>query len=256
MEGTFYALTVTGISAVLSRTSHDMTPAIPFHTTHTHHFVYVERGTVLFQRPQQKDVAVTSVLLIPKDTTYRLLGEGNCKLWDIAFDCKETTSKEIFTSDLMFSSMARHCAVMERIFREKEDCWQYQLYEEFYHVLHTLGKNYLGTAHASDPLAYEAQSYLHAHFAEHDCKIEDAAAFCHVTRQHLRNVFLARFEVSPMQYLNQLRISRAKELLCVTSLPLDEVAVQSGFCDQSTFTKAFKEKVGVTPRVFRSTYSV
>jgi AraC-like DNA-binding protein len=52
--------------------------------------------------------------------------------------------------------------------------------------------------------------------------------------------------MSPHEYLVHIRIKRAKALLAQHS-PLLDVALETGFVDQSHLTKHFKRRVGVTP---------
>lgn len=57
--------------------------------------------------------------------------------------------------------------------------------------------------------------------------------------------------LSPHQYLLRRRVEHAK-LLMTRRMPLVEVALQSGFADQSQFTRTFARLVGVTPARYRS----
>ena len=52
-------------------------------------------------------------------------------------------------------------------------------------------------------------------------------------------------------YVVSLRISQAKRLLRTTDLSMGEIAAQTGFSDQSHFTRVFKSKLGTTPTAFR-----
>jgi transcriptional regulator GlxA family with amidase domain len=58
--------------------------------------------------------------------------------------------------------------------------------------------------------------------------------------------------VTPHQYLAAQRIERAKQLLRSTSLTPSEVALSTGFADQSHFTKVFRRIAGTTPGRFRA----
>jgi len=46
-------------------------------------------------------------------------------------------------------------------------------------------------------------------------------------------------------------VRRAKDLLAETDLPLSEIALASGFSDQSHCARRFREQVGVTPSSYR-----
>lgn len=69
--------------------------------------------------------------------------------------------------------------------------------------------------------------------------------------RHLLDVFQARFGRTPMQFLREVRIRRAQDLLLATSLPVSEVAVRTGFRDVTYFDRFFKEQVGMSPGEFR-----
>lgn len=57
--------------------------------------------------------------------------------------------------------------------------------------------------------------------------------------------------VSPINYLIALRIQKAKELMISTDLPLVQIALESGFYDQSHFSNCFVKLVGLTPGEYR-----
>jgi transcriptional regulator GlxA family with amidase domain len=57
--------------------------------------------------------------------------------------------------------------------------------------------------------------------------------------------------VSPHRFVLQTRVDRVKHLLAETELPLAQIAVATGFADQSHFTRRFHQLVGLTPSRFR-----
>lgn len=64
--------------------------------------------------------------------------------------------------------------------------------------------------------------------------------------------FKKTFGISPIAYQQELRISAAKNLLLTTSLRCNEIAAQTGFYDEYSFSKIFKKTEGITPTQFRS----
>lgn len=58
--------------------------------------------------------------------------------------------------------------------------------------------------------------------------------------------------MSPTDYLNHVRISRALELLQVTSLSIAEIASRVGIYDANYFSRLFKKVTGYPPRYFKS----
>ena len=63
---------------------------------------------------------------------------------------------------------------------------------------------------------------------------------------HLARVFAKVTGVPPHTYQLQARLRKATDLLAA-GRPLVEVALETGFCDQSHFQRAFKKKFGITP---------
>jgi AraC family transcriptional regulator len=69
--------------------------------------------------------------------------------------------------------------------------------------------------------------------------------------RHFSRAFREVTGRSPHQYLLHRRVEQAKVLIR-RGLPLAEVAVQCGFCDQSQLSRTFVRQVGTTPGRFRS----
>jgi transcriptional regulator GlxA family with amidase domain len=57
---------------------------------------------------------------------------------------------------------------------------------------------------------------------------------------------------APANYIRNIRLQKAKELLETSDLTISEVAYKSGFQTINHFTKVFKEEYGIPPSVYRS----
>ncbi|WP_308638628.1 helix-turn-helix transcriptional regulator [Paenibacillus silvisoli] len=68
---------------------------------------------------------------------------------------------------------------------------------------------------------------------------------------YLSNTYSKVFNISPMKYLQKIRLSRAMELLLETTLPIREIANSIGYVSNSQFTDFFKKSLGVTPKAYR-----
>ncbi|ROS02015.1 helix-turn-helix protein [Sinobacterium caligoides] len=66
--------------------------------------------------------------------------------------------------------------------------------------------------------------------------------------------FTRQLGQSPQQYLTELKVMRAKEMLFRAEVTLDKIAVDCGFCDKSHFSRQFKRRVGVSPGQYRRQY--
>lgn len=94
------------------------------------------------------------------------------------------------------------------------------------------------------------QDFVSYHYME-DIKVEDLAKSCHISETHLRRVFTSYMKMSPLEYINTVRINTACELLQKTDEPVADIAHKCGFTTNSTFNRNFKQLMGVTPVEWR-----
>ena len=82
--------------------------------------------------------------------------------------------------------------------------------------------------------------------------VADLCAALGTNRNKLTALFRARADASPMEYLSQLRLRRARVMVLTRDLPLGEIAHRVGYRQQSSFTRAFRQLFGETPRSMRA----
>jgi AraC-like DNA-binding protein len=84
--------------------------------------------------------------------------------------------------------------------------------------------------------------------------IESLALTCGLSIRHFARAFRQSFGVPFYRHLMNLRVSRAKQLLLETDLPLKAIAARIGYADQTTFTECFTREAGSPPGRFRRRY--
>ncbi|MFC5528747.1 helix-turn-helix domain-containing protein [Cohnella yongneupensis] len=82
--------------------------------------------------------------------------------------------------------------------------------------------------------------------------IQDMAGRANLSPSRFRELFKQEFGIPPHQYLLNLRIQHAQELLATTELSQDKIAVYCGFADVHHFSKMFRKRVGRSPGSYRS----
>jgi AraC-like DNA-binding protein len=82
--------------------------------------------------------------------------------------------------------------------------------------------------------------------------LSDIAEHFGYTKQHIVRVFSAKFDMSPVSYIEKLRLSYSLALLSDGADPITEVARKSGFPDANYFSRRFKKCFGISPRGYRS----
>ncbi|MBP3633736.1 MAG: AraC family transcriptional regulator [Oscillospiraceae bacterium] len=94
-------------------------------------------------------------------------------------------------------------------------------------------------------------TYIQEHFAEKITLEQIAAAACISTRECLR-CFRSCIQQSPMEYLTQYRIEAASRLLEKTTLPVTEIAMETGWGSSAYFSKIFRKLRGMSPKEYRA----
>lgn len=83
----------------------------------------------------------------------------------------------------------------------------------------------------------------------HDSSLNAAmcASECGISEVYLRKLFVEHMKLAPKQFLIELRLNKAKQLLSEGVLKIGAVASECGFSNQYHFCRLFKERVGMTP---------
>ena len=84
--------------------------------------------------------------------------------------------------------------------------------------------------------------------------VGELAASAHLSPRQLHRKFIETFGNSPQSFILKVRIQAACELLQDGDRLISEVARESGFSDQSSFTQHFRRHLGMTPRRYRQQY--
>jgi AraC family transcriptional regulator len=95
-----------------------------------------------------------------------------------------------------------------------------------------------------------ATSYIQEHLGT-ELPLAAIAKAAGLSPFHFARRFKQATGLAPHQYVVRHRLERARQMLAGTPLTLADVALQSGFCDQSHFTAHFRRQFGITPRRFR-----
>ena len=103
----------------------------------------------------------------------------------------------------------------------------------------------------SDTAVDNCVRYMDAHFRNPNIDIETVCGVAFISVSSLQRAFAKYFGISPKQYLIQLRMNLALELLAENELSAKEIAFACGFTDEKYFSRAFKKKYGYPPSQFR-----
>lgn len=84
-----------------------------------------------------------------------------------------------------------------------------------------------------------------------EISLEMLSSKFHYSKNHIINVFRSEQGMTPIEYMNNLRIQEAESLLEITSDPIVSISEKCGFNNYSHFFRLFKQKNSVSPAKWR-----
>lgn len=227
---------------------------------------YVTRGRGIYQIGERKyPVSEGQFFLIEPDTltfyqadrldpwSYLWIGFGGTDVPGLLYDlglnnCQpvgECTHGEEL-KEIVFSMLRHTKASTENL---------YYLQGQLYHFFAVLAKGIAADEAMDDSREnthlQNAICYIRNHYSQ-KITVEDIARHLALNRSYLYSLFKKNLGISPKEFLTKFRVSRGKELLILTRLSIEEIALDCGYSSALAFGKAFKQTMGMTPSHYRS----
>ncbi len=107
-----------------------------------------------------------------------------------------------------------------------------------------------GEADKADNYVRRATEFILSNYCN-PIKVTDVANYVCINRSYLYTLFKNAMGISPQQFLTTFRITKAQELLELTSLPVESIALSCGYSDPLVFAKSFKQIKKMSPSAYR-----
>lgn len=139
-----------------------------------------------------------------------------------------------------------------------------QAEEQLYHLFQKLIELQSGEYERSNRLHFEKRStrletarrllitrdFLHSNLSS-SITLDDLAKCSALSKNQLLRTFKEYFGQTPFQYLADIRMQKARQLLTYTNIPITEVCSAVGLESITTFSWAFKKQLGLSPSQFQ-----
>lgn len=210
-------------------------------TIHHGDVIYIPPGEVHACNPRQNDILVYTMFYI--DQT--LIQELNNALF---LQDEPAHAGKIIRNDQLFQDFSRLYSMMAY----SQDRLEKQT--QLYNALSVLLSNCHSVAEQPPPQKYnkkclsQAYQYLVDTLFDNVSLIE-LASHAQLSPYHFLRTFKAIYGLPPHAYRMQMRIHAARRMIA-EGKPLAQIAHETGFTDQSHFTKRFKAYMGLTPSQF------
>lgn len=105
---------------------------------------------------------------------------------------------------------------------------------------------------ANDMRSIQMKEYIEKHYFE-NITAESLSTLFGISTRYMNDIFKRKYNDTPLQYLQKIRINQAKELLLKTDQDIVSICFEVGYETLSTFYRTFRNMVGISPNKFRLT---
>lgn len=255
----------------------------PWHWHDEMEMIYVESGTLVFAAANQRytlhagdgfivNCNVPHAIDPQRFTKYEesdivfhprlLYGSVDTTLWDKYFrrflQGAAGNGFPLLHSDAWQSAASEGILRACQAFRAKAPMYEFVVREEltrtylavWEHVQGQLETDHLLSSKRDDRIK-TMMRYLESNM-DMDVSLKDLAAFAKLSPRACQREFQTYLGMTPLQYLTQMRLSKATDLLRSGNLSITEVGFQCGFQDASYFAKQFRLRYGMSPRQYQA----
>ncbi|WP_304681650.1 AraC family ligand binding domain-containing protein [uncultured Clostridium sp.] len=124
------------------------------------------------------------------------------------------------------------------------------LYDFLFELLNEFPSSINNNKNTQQSYLDEALLFIHLNFQD-NVSITNIANHLSIDRSYLHRIFKNNLNLSPQEYVLNLRLEKASELLLTTSLTIGDIARSVGYNDTMLFSKTFKKHKGLTPSNYK-----
>lgn len=194
------------------------------------------------------------IIYLPKYSNYVVtpIVHGDC--YAINFDIDEDIVFEPFvTKAKKHNEIIEYFRSATKVWSLKRSAYTMKCKAELYNIIYAIKQEYYTEYLPRDKYAViqPAVDYIHSKYTKENISIESLSKMCNITPEYFRKIFKIFHGVSPVKYINNLKISSAKELLESQMYSVSEAALQSGYNEMSHFSREFKKQTGISPSDYK-----
>lgn len=184
-------------------------------------------------------------VFLPKGESYLLEGNKTGIFPLVNFECLTAFSNMfeiILLSD--YQSYCNDVKTMQELFPFERN--QAKIMSLFYGILHRLSLE-----RKRSTLITPAIRFVEKNYGNTEINNEFLAKKCCISEVYLRQLFLKEMGMTPKQFVLEVRMEKAKQLLSEGMRMVGEISELCGFSNPYHFSRIFKEKLGLTPGEYR-----
>lgn len=201
-------------------------------------------------------VRENDIIYLPKYSDYTITAHINGDCYAINFDVSEDVSFSPFVINAKnYNQICGHFRSANSVWETKKAGYMTKCKAELYSIIYQMQNEYYNEYFPKDKheIINKAVRYIHETYMSENINIQELAKMCGITPEYFRRIFKSFYGVSPVNYINNMKITRARELLESQMYSVTETAQMSGYSELSYFSREFKRILGICPSEYIKT---
>lgn len=163
------------------------------------------------------------------------------------FSALGADDSNIFRADAVAAaqSLTKWIALHHNVFLERA-----VILEHFLHLFNQMNRKADASPDSARTYFSHADSYIRDHLFRR-ITVTELTQVIGVSQPYLYRIFREAVNCSPKQYIDEVRLTRAKELLQLENMRISDIANSLGFSDAFAFSDFFLKRTGVRPSAYR-----
>ncbi|MBQ1186359.1 MAG: helix-turn-helix transcriptional regulator [Clostridia bacterium] len=213
--------------------------------------LYIVNAERLYSFENGKELTVKNgdIILIPKDIHYTVSSKEIREGYSIQFACSDEIVEPFVFRPKNSSAFLEAFKASVLTWKNKSIGYEMRCKAELYNIICNMQSEFELTyiSKSTQTRLKPAIEYIHKEYTNDNISIPYLASLCDMSEVLFRRNFKNAMGLSPLRYINHLKITRAKELLSVGMCSVSEAASLSGFHDECYFSREFKKNTGISP---------
>lgn len=205
--------------------------------------------TFYFEEKKFK-VTKNTIVYFPKGSNYIIKERVASDCYAINFQMPDNMKFEPFAFKIKnLNTYLESFKTSRKIWDKKATGYFSKVKAELYNIIYNMQSEYV-IPYSNSLVIQPAVDYIHSNYIKENISVAYLASLCDISVVHLRNCFIKAYALSPIKYINSLKLTRAKELLESGMYTIGDVCFLSGYNDESYFSREFKKAFNQSPKEY------
>jgi len=181
------------------------------------------------------------IIILPEGQSYTIKGDKTGLFPVINFKCTKplTDTFLLFPTEKSEEFMNNFDAIKKLILFPENHT---KVMSIFYNMIHTV----ISENSVCETIV-PAIKYIENNYKEENLSNKALADICNISEVYFRKLFNKHLKTTPKQYISEIRLQKAKQLLSDGIIKISAISEECGFQSSYNFCRFFKKKTGVTP---------